>query len=104
LKSLHSAPWDLKDNGTFDPAFFTSWDPSTGTVNTDQYYDDEPVPALPPRVTVGERAPAQPLPKRVRFGEGAAIQPPPGLTHPYDDLPQAPLPEPDGAVPPTTTS
>ena len=79
LKSLHSAPWDLKGNGTPGPPFIASWDPSTRTANTDLYYDDEPAPALPQGFTAGE---------------GAAIPPPPGLTHPDDDLPQVPLPDP----------
>jgi hypothetical protein len=73
LKSLKAVPWDIRGTGTFDPSFITSWDPATGTVSADQYYDDEPAPTLPQ----GHAA-----------GEGSPPLPPPGPTHPNADLPQ----------------
>ena len=91
----------------FDLQLLKSLHSVTGTVSTDQYCGDEPVPVPSQGFTSGEEASTPPLTERIRFAEGVPIPPPPGLTHPDDELPQhAPLPQgqqqlpgPDPAVP-----
>ena len=46
LQGLISVSWNLKGDGTYDPAFITDWDPSKGMYTSDQYHDDLNVPTL----------------------------------------------------------